>query len=275
MDTNLEKYKNIVVASQPEFADAIPVMYAPLKEYVRHIIPLMLEHVWYQKKIKSSSSFEELMHSGWIGRLITLDNRVLNKDNQDEIEGWSQTKDYLIQCLEECSNETGLATMTDNCMKVVQPILEKRFVANYNFPKRMCHCWWYTIHDDNTHIALHLINAYQPDSPFDHLNHFIATMLQAVEHAMGAYPTIKIVSCGSWLNQLPKFQQLWPESFKRNQKILNETGGNGPGAWGQYMRTDGGFNKPKADILRKTGKHPFALTEAQSPVEEVIAHLKK
>lgn len=265
----------MAIASQPEFTDAIPVMYAPLKEYVTKVIPLMLEHAWQQKRKNNTSAFDELLCSGWICRLITVDKRVLNRDEQNQIHGWPEVREYLIKCLDACKDETQFPAMLHSCMKCIQPILESRFEENYRFPKRMFHCWWYTIHDDNTHLALHLINAYQPESPFDHLNHFVATMLQAVEQAIAAYPNIRIVSCGSWLNQLPKFQQLWPDSFKQNQKILNETGGFGPGAWGQYMTTAGGFSEAKADILRTTGKHPFALTEAQSPVVEVIAHLKK
>jgi hypothetical protein len=275
MSYNQEKYKTIAIAPQKEFADAIPVMYAPLKDYVTKVIPLILEHVWQQKRAKNTSSFEELLYSGWICRLITLDKRVLNRDKQNEIPGWPEVREYLINCLDECRKESQLPEMTDSCMKYIQPILESRVEENYHFPKRMFHCWWYTIHDENTHLALHLINAYQPDSPFDHLNHFLTTMLQAVEQAIVLYPHIKIVSCGSWLNQLPKFQQLWPDSFTQNQKALNETGGFGPGSWGQYMTTAGGFSEAKATVLRKTGKHPFVLTEAKSPVAEVIAHLKK
>ncbi|MFI5132607.1 MAG: hypothetical protein ACHQFX_21565 [Chitinophagales bacterium] len=270
-----EKYKSIAIRPQQEFADGIAAMYAPLKEYVTKIIPLMMEHAWQQKRAKNTSAFEELLYNGWIGRLITLDTRVLNRDLQNEIPGWPEVREYLIICLDTCKDETQLPAMAHSCMEHIRPILESRFEENYHFHERIFHCWWYTIHDDNTHLALHLINAYQPDSPFDHLNHFLTTMLKAIVQAFAAYPNITIVSCGSWLNQLPKFQQLWPESFKHNQKVLNETGGYGPGAWGQYMTTAGGFSEAKSDILRTTGQHPFALTEAKSPVTEVIAHLKK
>ncbi len=275
MSYNTGKHKKILFVPQNGFTDAIAAMYAPLKEYVMNVIPLMLEHAWQQKKTKRTSAFEALLYSGWICRLITLDNRVLNRDTQDEIHGWPDIRNYLINCFDECKDETHLPKMVRNCMTVVQPILESRFEENYHFPERMFHCWWYTIHEGNTDLALHLINAYQPDSPFDHLNHFLSTMLQAVEQAVAVYPDIKIVSCGSWLNQLAKFQHLWPASFKQNQIVLNETGGFGPGAWGQYMTTAGRFSEAKAAILRGTGKHPFALTKAQCPVAEVIAHLKK
>ena len=269
-----EENKIIAVVPAREFADVIPQLYAPFKHYVSALVPLMLEHVWQLKKKNNTSASSEIMNCAWMGRLITLDKRVQDSEKHNDITGWKELKNYLVQCIDDCQTESALPAMTARCMKAVSPIVEKRFIENYYFPKRIFHCWWYTIHDGDTHLAIHLVNAYQPDSPFDHLHHFVSTMLQTVEEAVRVYSNIKVVSCGSWLNQLPKFQQLWPESFKEEQKILNETGGFGPGAWGQYMTTEGGFNERKANELRTNGKHPFTLTEAKSPLEEVISHLR-
>jgi hypothetical protein len=269
-----DQYNNTAVPQQ-SYADVIPVLYAPFEKYITGIIPLMLEHVWQQKNINNSSAVEELLNSGWICRLITLDKRVLDPQRQMAIPHWARVRDDLIHSLDACKDEYQLAEMINYCMKLLMPVLKKRFKKNYRFPGKDFYCWWYTVHDDDTHLALHLINAYQPDSPFDHLDHFVKTMLQAIEQAVAAHPDITIVSCGSWLNNLPNFQQLWPESFKYNQKIINETGGFGPGAWGQYMTSDGGYNEKKAAVLKSTGKHPFALTEARCVPEELTAHLKK
>jgi hypothetical protein len=274
MSYDSKSYKKTAIAQQP-FADMIPTMYAPFEAYVTKLFPLMLQHAWQQKKSKKVSSLEALFHSGWMCRLITLDKRVPDPEKQNEIPYWPEVRDRLINSLDECKEDRQLLKMTSDCMQLLMPILQKRFEKNYHFPKRNFYCWWYTTHDDDTHLALHLVNAYQPESPFDHLQHFLTTMLQAVEHALKNYPAIKIVSCGSWLNQLSKFQRLWPDSFKYNQKILNETGGFGPGAWGQYMTTEGGFNEQKAAILKSTGRHPFALTEAQCSLSELVVHLEK
>lgn len=275
MKIDHHKIANIAPIPHQEFADEIPVMYAPMREYVLRLMPLMLEHAWQQKEQRSVPAIEALHHCGWIGRLITLDNRVLNHERQDEIQGWTELRQFLTESLERCKKAVAVPEMLAQCMQRISPILEKRFVQDFRFPERQFHCWWYTIHDDNTHLALHLINAYQPGSPFDHLDHFLFTMFQAFRHGIAAYPGISVVSCGSWLNQLHRFQQLWPHSFKHNQKILNETGGFGPGIWGQYMTNTGGFNDTKADILRTTGKHPYALTEARCSAAELGAHLEK
>jgi hypothetical protein len=264
----------IAYIPERKFVDKIPQLYAPLRGYISGVLPLMLEHAW-QLKTKNHCSAEDALDScGWVGRLITLDTRVLDKNKQNEIPGWFSLKLQLLKCIDNSGNEKTFAAGIKECMELVNPVVEQRFVKGYHFPPRLFHCWWYTIHDDKTKLALHLVNAYQPASPFDKLHHFLSTMLQAIDHATMAYPGIAVISCGSWLNQLPKFQAIWPGSFKMDQVTLNETGGFGPGAWGQYMKTNSEFDQEKANHLRKTGFHPFKLTEAQSPISEVIAHLK-
>ncbi|CAL1516730.1 hypothetical protein [Chitinophaga sp. MM2321] len=258
-----------------EFADSISGMYAPFEKYVANVVPLMLEHAWTMKMEKGTTTLEALMNCAWIGRLITLDTRVIDVVKQTEIPGWIPLQHQLIKRLDQCSGEEQLPGMTHDCMHLLYPVLKERFQDNYHFPSKEFHCWWYTIHDDNTHLALHLVNAYQPGSPFDQLHHFLTTMLKAVEQAVKTYPAIRVVSCGSWLNGLAKFQYIWPDSFREHVRILNATGGFGPGAWGQYMTMDGGFNEAKAAQLRQTGIHPYPLTEARSTVEEVRAHLHK
>jgi hypothetical protein len=267
--------KNLDVLPQKQVLDEIAALYAPLKNYVPHVVPLMLQHAWFRKTTQGTTAFDELMHCSWICRLLTLDKRVVDRERHNEIDGWTDLRDYVLASLDACREGHDVPDMIQHCMLRLGPILDQRLEDNYRFPPRAFHAWWYTVHDDNTHLALHLVNAYQPDSPFDHADHFESTMLQAVEDAVQLYPAIEVVSCGSWLNGVSRFQRLWPQSFTQHQKILNESGGFGPGAWGQYMTSAGGFHEGKADILRRTGRHPFPLTEGRSPLHELITHLRK
>lgn len=268
-------HNNTPIQPQNAFSDEVALMYAPFRDYVPHVVALMLEHIWGLASKGRATLTDLLIGNGWLGRLITLDKRVLDPIRQEEIRDWPQIRKHLLRSLGDCKSQAQLPEAVHECMRAVMHILEKRFQDDYRFPNTKFNSWWFTIHDNDTHLALHLINGYQPDSPFDHLNHFTATMLEAVEQGLSLYPGLRIVSCGSWLNQFPGFQQLWPESFRQGQRILNETGGFGPGAWGQYMTAAGGFNEVNAGILRKAMRHPFALTEASCPLEELRMHLKK
>lgn len=270
----MNRFQNLMPFPQSEYIDQIALLYAPFREYVLSVVPLMLGHIWKQAKLTGNTIEEEIDNSAWVCRLITLDKRVMDNETRNKIDGWGQCMDYIVMSLESCKEELQLQYFIGQLMKGIKPVLDPRFKTGYVFPERQFHCWWYTIHDRDTHLAIHLINAYQPESPFKYLNHFVENMLQAIKHGISNYPNIEKVSCGSWLNQSNKFQQLWPVSFKNNQVILNETGGFGPGAWGQYMTLDGGFHEGKGEVLRQTGKHPFPLTESYSSVNEVINHIQ-
>lgn len=257
------------------FRDEIASLYAPFEGYVTGIAKLMLRHIWQLAKTHKCSAGQQLANVAWLARLITLDQRVRESTAENQVPHWPEIRAKITNLLDACKTDTQIDSTIDECMAMLRPILERRFVKNYCFPKRDFICWWYTIHRQETLVAIHLINGVQPGSPFDAFGSFAADMLRAIQDARSKFPNIKLVEIGSWLNQLPKFQQLWPDSFKNNQHILNRTGGFGPGAWGQYMTADGGFHFAKARSLLKTGHHPFFLTEAQCDADQTVAHLKE
>lgn len=258
-----------------ENLDKIATIYSPFTNYVSNILPLMLKHVWQLYKLEDIEINSAMNHCAWISRLITLDNRVLDKNKESEIENWLSVKKQLLNHIEECKESKDLELMINDCMSIISPIVSSRFQNSYKFDPKPFHCWWYTIHEEEKMIALHLINAYQPQSPFDHLLHFASTMKLAVEEGLNKFPHLDSVTCGSWLNKSPKFLALWPPDYIKNQVLLNETGGLGPGAWGQYFTTDGGFHFKRADYLMMNGKHPFPLTEGRIGITELSNHLHK
>lgn len=254
--------------------DEVAVMYSPLKPYVEKVIPLMLKHTWILKNKLDSDTEYQLRQSLWIGRLITLDSRIVQIETENEIEGWPQLRAKIIQQINNCTSSENLGKMTNNVLNLIGPILSKNYIDKYRIPKRQFNSWWYTIHRQKTLVAVHLINSYQPESPFTHQKSFANDLLRAIKHAKTANSEITTVECGSWLNQYPKFQQLWPKSFIENQKIINKAGGAGPGAWGQYMGADGSFLEKNATYLLKYDEHPYSLTQAQVPIDELIIYLE-
>ncbi len=256
------------------YYDEVASLYAPAKGYVVGVVELMLRHLWQLSKKEGCSIADQFSNIGWLARLLTIDKRARDPVTEAEVQHWVGIRNRLIEILDSCENLEYLDESVSQCMSVVMPILEERFVEGYRFEKRDFGCWWYTIHEGETVVAVHLINAFMPDSPFKDIVGFSGDMIKAIENARYRYPQVKLVECGSWLNQIAQFQELWPESFKSNQIVLNETGGFGPGVWGQYMTADGGVNASRATHLLEKGKHPYVLTEARCDVNDVIEHLK-
>ena len=256
------------------FNDEVAALYAPAKRYVERVTELMLRHVWCLAQNEGNSVADQFKDVAWLGRLLTLDHRVCEITTEEQVTDWIRIRGQLIDALDDCKGPRQLEKSIQKCQMIVGPILKERFVEGYRFGKRQFGCWWYTIHEAETVMAVHLVNSFVPDSPFDHLAEFSGDLLRAINDAVSKHPKICHVKCGSWLNQTKEFQRLWPESFKPNQEVLDARGGFGPGAWGQYMSSDGGFNETRASYLLEKGLHPYALTEACCDIDSVTAHLK-
>lgn len=254
--------------------DKVAALYAPLKPYIENVIPLMLKHTWILKNKFDNDAEYQLRQSLWVCRLITLDSRIIDFEKEDRIEGWESLRGKIIKQINNCTSSNNLERMTNNIMNLLNPILHKNYIDGYCIPPREFRSWWYSIHEQETMVAVHIINSYQPESPFSHLKSFSGNLLRAVLDAMNTNERITTVQCGSWLNQYPKFQRMWPNSFLENQKLLNKTGGLGPGAWGQYMRADGKFMEKNASYLLENGVHPYVLTEAECQINEFLVHLR-
>jgi hypothetical protein len=129
------------------------------------------------------------------------------------------------------------------------------------------------MHEDNKLVAVHFINADMPDSPFEDVRKFGGYLLRAIEDACMKHPSIREVECGTWMNNVPRFLQLWPVSYHNNRHNREDTGGFGPGWWGQYLKATGEFNEKAAEILRSTGKHRNPISIGRCPLQDALTHL--
>lgn len=255
--------------------DEIASLYAPLESYVRGVLPLMLRHSWQQARHHDTPVLDQLRNSLWLARLVSLDTRVLNPKTSAAAGAWPQLEDELCGLLEQCQSDEDLPDCLNQAMLLLTPHVSSRFVEGYRFPQRPFNCWWYTVHKDNTMLALHLVNGYMPESPFEHAACFAQDMLSATTHGLAAHPSITTVECGSWLNEHGGFQRFWPASFLKGRTVLNTEGGFGPGAWGQYMAADGSFVTANAEHLIANGTHRYPLTERQCPLSDLLNHLQQ
>lgn len=250
-------------------------MYAPLAAYVQGVVPLMLRHSWQRARHNDTSVLEQLRDSLWLARLVSLDSRVLSPETRAEAGVWPQLESELCALLDQCQSDEDLPASLSQAMNLLAPHITPRFLDHYRFPQRQFNCWWYTVHQENTVIALHLVNRYMPDSPFRHATQFAGEMLAAMTHGLATYPSITTVECGSWLNEHSGFQRFWPGSFLDSQTMLNREGGFGPGAWGQYMAADGSFVIANAQHLIANGTHRYTLTERNCPAIDLVDHLRQ
>lgn len=133
-------------------------------------------------------------------------------------------------------------------------------------------CW--TFDDGDEHIAIHIANVYQPHSPLSEKRvQFVAKLLQLLRDTQARRPEVKMVRCGSWMNSIAPFQEMFPQSW-HDSAWKSPKSSFGMGHWGQFMDRTGRFHERNGRLFRETGDFPFASLGCSAPIVEIVAHLE-
>ena len=254
------------------YRDAVAVMYAPFGDYIRKVIPLMLSHIWALTKGLQSTADEQMDNVAWLARLVTLDERA--RSDPAALPEWMAIKARIVGLIDTHDDADTSAALEETCMEILLPLVTPHFREHPTFPTKPFHCFWYDMHQGDTLVAVHFINADVPESPFADISALASDLRRCIADAVEKYPNTHAVECGTWMNDSPQFLQLWPDLYHTNRENVQGTGGFGPGVWGQYMAADGGFSEREA-LLRTTGKHPHPLSINQCGVDQALSHLEK
>jgi hypothetical protein len=158
------------------------------------------------------------------------------------------------------------------------PLMEARIREKGNEqPKlgdRSYECWNHDYKREGT-VSIHIANVYQPGSPLsDMLVQFAASLIRLLRDSQVRRPDVNVVRCGSWMNSAPRFQMLFPNTWKQSAEKRKEIRYT-MGTWGQFMDRRGDFHKKNGAILRQTGEMPFASSLCWCTTEEALDHLQE
>jgi hypothetical protein len=133
-------------------------------------------------------------------------------------------------------------------------------------------CW--TFDDGDDYVAIHIANVYQPESPLSEKRvNFVAMLLKLLRDTQERRPEVITVRCGSWMNSIEPFQEMFPKSWHDSARPSLRSG-FGMGHWGQFMDRVGRFHERNGQLLRDIGDFPFASLGCHAPIDEVVAHLE-
>ncbi len=139
--------------------------------------------------------------------------------------------------------------------------------------RRPYECW--TFDDGEDYIAIHIANVYQPKSPLSDMRiPFAASLLRLLGDTQQRRPEVKMVRCGSWMNSVPPFQAMFPESWHKSA-VLSPRSGFGMGHWGQFADRVGRFHERNGAKLRETGDFPNPSLSCRAPIDEIVFHLRQ
>ncbi|MBT3601907.1 MAG: hypothetical protein HOE48_17415 [Candidatus Latescibacteria bacterium] len=138
--------------------------------------------------------------------------------------------------------------------------------------KRAYACWTFDDGDDD--IAIHIANVYQPQSPLsERYVDFVAMLLKLLRDTKERRPEVVKVGCGSWMNSIKPFQDMFPQSWHASAR-KSPRSGFGMGHWGQFVTREGKFHERNGQLLRDTGDFPFASLYCHAPIDDILGHLE-
>ena len=240
--------------------------------YATHFLKLSL---WYVRQLMEMESADFV---------DAVNGRVNIYRNTDFYEGGSKVparghKDpkwdtYLVG-LKEIFDRHPDAKNTEGLETEALAYLWPRVKKAYHLPSsegRPYECWTFDDGDDN--IAIHIANVYQPKSPLSEMRvNFVAMLLKLLRDTMARRPEVVTVGCGSWMNSIKPFQEMFPPVWHEDPH-KSPRSSFGMGHWGQFMDRTGRFHERNGQIFRETGDFPYASLWCSAPIGEVVAHIE-
>jgi len=249
-------------------------------EYTRELTKLKLWYVWWLGR-NEDVDFDAAMQSHvGIARMTSFWGDAANKSLADP-EGWQRVADELRAVFAKHAGESSADEIETEGLDLLWPYMAsgvQKYVNHMQqWLKNAVGCFryefapYYADKESGDHLTLHVSNAYQPDSPFEHVPEMVESLKEILKRSREERPDVDRAQCGSWLNSFPPFAGLFPPSWVEDARP-GQPGGHA-GWWGQFMNRRGGFHFGNARRLRKTGQFPFRHLLSRCRTADLQDHL--
>ncbi|MBI3945479.1 MAG: hypothetical protein HY321_06155 [Armatimonadetes bacterium] len=252
------------------------------REHVREITRLKLWRVWWLTRNEGLDTEAAVRLCDFLGPTVFAGDRVLGIPGNPE--GWRPVREELLaRCARHRADESSEAMEragTDLLWPHTEPALERQLAHAAAWLESSVGGFSYGFHPfihapagTEEHLTLHVRNAYQPDSMFQHVPEVIGSLLEVIARSQRERPDVARAQCGTWINDLPPFSRLFPPSWIQNA----EPGAPAPhtGWWGQFMDRRGGFHAKNGASFRRAGRFPFAYLVCRCAIGEWREHLQR
>lgn len=118
-------------------------------------------------------------------------------------------------------------------------------------------CFRYDYNHDRKAVFLHIRNAVVSHSPFEDIDARRREMRALVEDIERKGLEVEQVCCGSWINGLKPFQELFPPGYADSFKISDPYSAGGYGWWGQLITKEGRINRRRAQMVHEEGRFEY------------------
>jgi len=250
-------------------------------EYVREITKLKLWYVWLLWQ-RSGMDLETAFAKRVGLCRLTVFGGDADRGRAGDTGGWQNVLRELREVYERHSAEATSKQIEAGGLALLWPYLEPcierdaaeaaEWLADSFGCFRYEYRPFYSEPESDDHLTLHVRNAYQPDSPFQHSPEMIESLLTITTRAERERLDVEWAQCATWLNSLPAFARLFPQSW--TDTALPGQPGSHMGWWGQFMDRRGGFHAENARRFRDTGQFPHMHRLCRCTISDLSDHLR-
>lgn len=141
------------------------------------------------------------------------------------------------------------------------------------------HTWFgsfrYDRHPEREAVSLHIRNNSMPRSCFEDRGQCFLWLRDLCAHARTNPFTIRTITCGSWLNDVPVFLGFFPPAYTASIVPSPTDKISGWGWWGQFIDRTGQMHKRRAEQLLSTGVFPHPRKDGQCDFAEFEEHVRR
>lgn len=247
-------------------------------DFIQRLIRLKL---WYVSRLARTEALavdETIDRRTGLFKLTTFAGATELALEEDR-EGWAEMRQRLAAEHDAAGDvrkfeSTGLELLWPHAEPMIDVRLARfdEFCSNAHGPFTFEVTDYYADDEAPDHVTLHVRNCYRPESPFEHPADVRQALREVLDEAADLRPDVEWIQCGSWLNSLPPFARLFPESWS-DTAVPGKPGGH-MGWWGQFQDRRGGFHEKNARRFRETGDFPHRHLLCHCRIDELRGHLK-
>jgi len=196
---------------------------------------------------------------------------------------WLEAEEALSRLIEQSDAQDDTTDFEEGGLALFRSTIAQRLRRNRRRPKRrrflpgaeVCGSLWFTPPDagpQSNRLFFHITNAVRPHSIFaapEYLPRCLESLMDKAQR-LGCDRLWTL----SWLNSYPRWQALFPDTWRQDMGDEKTAPEAGMQFWGQFVNARGTFNAKHAEQFRRTGRVPYAVREAGCTFESLRAHLR-
>lgn len=246
------------------------------ENYTREFTKLSL---WYARKriLEGSSDFEDALNARVnIFRNTRFHRAGKHPSNGDSIPEWDALLEKVREVFDAHIDDPDTTTLEEKALQIFWPDIKAVVDADGDpqaprgdRPYESWSCDW----RGDERLNIHIFNTYAPESPLtSKKDAFAGALIRMLEDSKRKRPEVDTVACGSWLNSVPAFADLFPKAWNDSAVGSGEVR-HTMGHWGQFTDRRGDFHTLNGQQFRETGEFPYKAIRCHAPIDAVLDHL--